>query len=164
MISQKCAKAINAHINREFFSAFLYLAMANDAMVKGFKGTANWFNVQFKEEQGHALKFSNYLQDQGVKVESAAIEGPQTEWADVLTMFKDALAHEKKVTAWISEIAVLAVAENDFATQNMLQWFINEQVEEESNCNDAIWMLEMSGTSKGALFMADHRLGKRGQG
>ena len=164
MISKKCAKAINAQINREFFSAFLYLAMANDAMSKGFQGTANWFNVQFKEEQEHALKFSKYLQDQGEKVELVALEGPKTEWPDVLAMFKDALVHEKKVTAWISEIAVLAVADKDFATQNMLQWFINEQVEEESNCNDAIWMLEMSGGSKGALFMADRQLRKRGEG
>lgn len=101
MISKKTAKAINAQINREFYSAFLYLAMANDAMDKGFKGAANWFSVQFKEEQEHALKFAKYLQDQGVKVETGALEKPKAEWPDLLAMFKDALAHEKKVTAWI---------------------------------------------------------------
>ena len=163
MISKKCAKAINAQINREFFSAFLYLAMANDAMDKGFKGVAKWFQIQFKEEQEHALKFAKYLEDQGEKVVLEAMEAPKLEWADALEMFKDALVHEKKVTAWIKEIAELAVAEKDFATQNMLVWFINEQVEEEASCNDAIWMLEMCGTSKGSLFMADHRLGKRGE-
>ena len=161
MISKKCAKAINAQINREFFSAFLYLSMANDAMDKGFKGIANWFQVQFKEEQEHALKFAKYLQDQGEKVVLEAMEAPKLEWADALEMFKDALVHEKKVTAWIKEIAELAVAEKDFATQNMLVWFINEQVEEEANCNDAIWMLEMSAGSKGAMFQADRQLGKR---
>ena len=163
MISKKTAKAINAQINREFYSAFLYLAMANDAMAKGFKGAANWFSIQFKEEQEHALKFGHYLQEQGSKVELAAIAAPKTEWKDLLDMFKDALAHEKKVTAWIGEIADLAVAEKDYATQNMLQWFVNEQVEEEANANDIIWMLEMSEGSKGALFMADKQLSKRGR-
>ena len=163
MISKKTAKAINTQINREFYSAFLYLAMANDAMDKGFKGAANWFRIQFKEEQEHGMKFAHYLQEQGSKVELAAIAAPQLVWKDLLAMFKDALAHEKKVTAWISEIADQAVTEKDFATQNMLQWFINEQVEEESNANDIIWMLEMSEGSKGALFMADKQLSKRGR-
>lgn len=161
MISKKAAKAINTQINREFYSAFLYLAMANDAMDKGFKGAASWFNVQFKEEQEHALKFAHYLQEQGAKVELAAMDKPKGEWPDLLAMFKDALAHEKKVTAWIGEIMTLAVEEKDYATQNMLKWFIDEQVEEEANATDVIWMLEMSAGSKGALFMADKTLGKR---
>lgn len=164
MISKKTAKAINTQINREFYSAFLYLAMANDAIDKGFKGAANWLTIQFKEEQEHAMKFAKYLQDQGAKVELAAIAAPKTEWKDLLEMFKDALAHEKKVTAWICEINDLAVAEKDYATQNMLKWFIDEQVEEEANATDVIWMLEMSAGSKGALFMADKTLGKRGRG
>ena len=161
MISKKMAKAINTQINREFYSAFLYLAMANDAMDKGFKGTAGWFTIQFKEEQEHALRFAKYLQDQGAKVELGALAAPKAEWKGLLEMFKDALAHEKKVTAWINELNALAIAEKDYASQNMLVWFINEQIEEEANCTDAIWMLEMSADSKGALFMADKTLGKR---
>lgn len=161
MISKKMAQAINTQINREFYAAYLYLSMANDAMDKGFKGTAKWFTIQFNEEQEHALKFAKYLQDQGAKVELAAIDAVKTSWKDILEMFTDALEHEKKVTAWISEINELAVAEKDFATQNMLIWFINEQVEEEAADADAIWMLEMSAGSKGALFMADKTLGKR---
>jgi len=163
MISKKMAKAINAQITREFYSAYLYLSMANDATAKGFKGAASWFAVQFGEEQGHALKFAKYLQDQGAKVELDAIAAPKTEWKDLLDMFKEALAHEKKVTAWIHEINELAVAEKDYATQNVLQWFINEQVEEEASATDVIWMLDMSAGSKGALFMADKTLGKRGK-
>ncbi len=163
MISKKSAKAINAQINREFFSAFLYLAMANDASDKGFKGAANWFSVQFKEEQEHALRFAKYLDDQGAKVELAAMDAPKTKWDDLLDMFKDTMVHEKKVTAWIHELAELAASEKDFATQNMLTWFINEQIEEEKNAADIIWMLEMSAGSKGALFMADKQLGKRGR-
>ena len=161
MISKKCAKAINEQINREFFSAFLYQAMGNDAMSKGFKGAASWFSVQFKEEQEHAFRFAKYLEDQGAKVELGAMEAPRLEWPDLLAMFKEALAHEKFITASINKIAELAMAEKDFATQNMLQWFINEQVEEEANVTDVIWMLEMSAGSKGALFMADKTLRKR---
>jgi ferritin len=161
MISKKVAKAINTQINREFYSAFLYLAMANDAQDKGFKGAAAWFTVQFGEEQEHALKFAKYLQAQGAKVELAALAAPKTEWKDLSEMFKDALAHEQKVTAWICEINALAVAEKDYATQNMLRWFIDEQVEEEANATDVIWMLDMASGSKGALYQADHKLGKR---
>jgi ferritin len=157
------AAAINAQITREFYSAYLYLAMANDAMEKGYKGAANWFSIQFKEEQGHALKFSAYLYDQGAKVVLGAIDQPPVTWPDVTSMFKDSLVHERKVTAWINELADLAATEKDFATQNMLKWFIDEQVEEESTLADVLWMLDMSGTSKGALYMADKKLGKRGQ-
>ena len=101
MISKKMAQEINAQINREFFSAFLYLAMANDALDKGFLGTYKWMSIQFKEEQEHALKFSKYVQDQGEKVVLGAMEAPKTEWKGILEMFQDALLHEKKVTAWI---------------------------------------------------------------
>jgi len=162
MISNKMAKAINDQINREFYSAYLYLAMSSDAMDKGFKGAAAWFMVQFQEEQGHALKFAKYLQEQGAKVELAAIDAPRRTWSDLLDMFKATLAHEKKVTAAIKGLMDLAVAQKDYATQNVLQWFINEQVEEEANDVEVIWMLEMSQGSKGALFMADRKLGKRG--
>jgi len=161
MISEKMAKEINAQINREFYSAYLYLAMSADAMNKGFKGAASWFAVQFKEEQGHALKFMKYLQDQNAKVELAAIDAPKKEWKDLLDMFQNTLAHEKTVTANINKLMALAVAEKDFATQGALQWFVNEQVEEEANDTEVLWMLEMSAGSKGALFMADKKLGSR---
>jgi ferritin len=163
MISKSMAAAINAQINREFFSAYLYWAMSVDAAHKGFKGAANWFAVQFKEEQGHALRFAKYLQDQNAKVELAAIAGPRTSWKDLLDMFKDTLAHERSVTAAISDLMAQAVAEKDFATQLALQWFVNEQVEEEASATEVVWMLEMAEQSRGALFMVDKTLGKRGQ-
>ncbi len=161
MISKKMAKEINAQINREFFSAFLYLAMANDAIDKGYLGTGKWMGIQFKEEQGHALKFSKYLQDQGEKVVLAAIETPRTEWKDILDMFKDALLHEKKVTAWINDLNSLAIAEKDYATQSMLKWFIDEQVEEEAQCNEAITALTIVGGSATSIYMVDRHIGKR---
>ena len=163
MISKKMAKEINAQINREFYSAFLYLAMANDAIDKGFLGTGKWMSIQFKEEQTHALKFSKYLQDQGVKVELAALAAPKKVWKGILDMFQDALAHEKKVTAWIYGLNALATKEKDYATQSMLKWFIDEQVEEEANCNEAISALSMVGTSSGSLYMVDRHIGKRGE-
>ena len=162
MISKKMAKEINAQINREFFSAFLYLAMANDALDKGFQGTYKWMSIQFKEEQEHALKFSKYLQDQGVKVELEAMEAPRKTWKSILEMFEDALAHEKKVTAWIYDLNTLAIAEKDYATQSMLKWFIDEQVEEEANCNEAISALTLVGDSPSGTFMMDRQFGKRG--
>ena len=162
MISKKMAQEINAQINREFFSAFLYLAMANDALEKGFIGTYKWMSIQFKEEQEHALKFSKYLQDQGEKVVLGAMEAPKTEWKGILEMFQDALLHEKKVTAWINDLYSLALEEKDYATQSMLKWFIDEQVEEEANCNEAIAALSMVGKSASGTFMYDRQLGKRG--
>ena len=161
MISDKMAKEINAQINREFFSAYLYLAMSADALNKGFKGAASWFAIQFKEEQAHALKFMKYLQDQGAPVELESIAAPKKSWKDLLDMFQNTLAHEKTVTASINKLMALAVSEKDFATQGALQWFVNEQVEEETNDTEVIWMLEMSAGSKGALFMADKKLGDR---
>lgn len=164
MISKKMAQEINAQINREFFSAFLYLAMANDALDKGFLGTYKWMSIQFKEEQEHALKFAKYVQDQGEKVVLSAMDAPQTEWKSILEMFQDALLHEKKVTAWIHDLNTLAIAEKDYATQSMLRWFIDEQVEEEAQCNEAISALSMVGGSTGSLYMVDRHIGKRGEG
>ena len=161
MISEKMAAEINAQINREYFSAFLYLAMANDAADKGFAGTANWMTLQFEEEQEHALKFSKYLQDQGAKVELGAMDAPKTSWKGILEMFEDALAHEKKVTAWINDLYTLAFEEKDYATQSMLKWFIDEQVEEEANCNDAIGALRHVAGSANGTFMMDRQFGKR---
>ena len=163
MISRKMAKEINSQINREFFSAFLYLAMANDAIDKGYLGTGKWMSIQFKEEQEHALKFAKYLQDQGVKVELAALPAPKKVWKGILDMFEEALVHEKKVTAWIYGLNTLAIREKDYATQSMLKWFIDEQVEEEANCNEAISALKLNATSATATYMVDRQIGKRGE-
>lgn len=163
MISKKMAKEINAQINREFYSAFLYLAMANDAIYKGYLGTGKWMNIQCKEEETHALRFTKYLHDQGAKAELKAIAPPKTAWKGILDMFQDALAHEKKVTAWIYGLNALAIKEKDYATQSMLKWFIDEQVEEEANCNEAISALQLNAASATATYMVDRHIGKRGE-
>ena len=107
------------------------------------------------------MRFMKYLQDHNAKVELQAVDAPKKEWKDLLDMFQNTLAHEKGITASINKLMTLAVAEKDFATQGALQWFVNEQVEEEAADADVLWMLEMSAGSKGALFMADKKLGDR---
>lgn len=161
MISARLTEAINEQITLEFYSAYMYLAMANDAIDKGFKGAANWLGLQFHEEQMHALKFSKYLQDKDAKVVLGQLEQPRTTWANLVEMFKDVLNHEQQVTSRINALMSIAVEERDYAAQGMLKWFVDEQVEEEANVADVIWMLEMNSESKVALFQADQELAKR---
>ena len=104
MLSEKVEKALNAQINAEFWSAYLYLSMSADAMQKGYKGIANWFSIQFQEEQAHAQIFVNYVLSRGGKVTLAPIAAVKTEWASSLEMFQDTLQHEQKVTSLIDEL------------------------------------------------------------
>ena len=138
MISKKIEEALNAQINAEFWSAYLYLSMSANFAVKGNPGFANWFNIQFKEEQDHAQIFIKYLLSRGGKVALSPIEAVKTEWESPLDAYKDTLEHEKKVTSMINNLYALASAENDYATQSMLKWFIDEQVEEEETAQGLI--------------------------
>jgi ferritin len=162
MISKEMAKAINEQVNKELFSAYLYLAMAGDAMDKGFKGVAHWMHVQAKEEAEHAERFIKYLFDQNARLELAAIEAPKGSWKDLKEMFGETLKHEQFITASIDGLGKIAKSQEDFATLEMLQWFFKEQVEEEGSAQDILWMLDMAAASKGALFQVDRQLGKRG--
>ncbi|MDD5706052.1 MAG: ferritin [Kiritimatiellae bacterium] len=161
-MNKKMTEAINGQINKELFSSYLYLAMAADAMDKGFKGVAHWLTIQAGEEKAHAERFTKYLYSQNAKVVLTAIEAPQTSWKDVQEMFAATLKHEQFITASINDLGKLAKSLDDFATLEMLQWFFKEQVEEEGNAQDILWMLEMAAGSKGALFQVDRKLGKRG--
>lgn len=161
MITKKMEKAINKQINNELYSAYLYLAMSADATLKGYRGSATWFFVQYQEETGHATKFYKYLLDQGATVELDAIAKPQAEFKGLLDMFETTLKHEQSVTKAIHGLMDLAVAEKDYATQGLLQWYVTEQVEEEANGAEILGMLKMAGTSAGTLLMIDKQLGKR---
>lgn len=161
MISKKLAKAINEQINAEMWSAYLYLSMSQDLYNKGFKGIANWYRVQFQEEQAHAAIFINYLHAQCEKVILAPIAAVQTEWASILAAFEDTLAHEQKVTAMINKLCDIASKDNDYASQNFLGWFIDEQVEEEENARDLVFQAKMAGDNFGALMMLNQALGAR---
>ena len=130
MLSKTIEDAINAQVNAELWSAYLYLSMAHNFEADGKSGIANWFKVQFKEEQAHAEIFMNYINQRGGRVWLKPIDAVETEWATPLDAFKATLEHERKVTAMINNLYALAEAEHDYATREMLNWFISEQVEE----------------------------------
>ena len=161
MLSQKLHDAINAQINAELWSAYLYLAMSLDAENKGYKGVANWFYVQFQEEQDHARIFMNYLNSRDAKVELLPIDEVPSTWDSVLAMFKKTLEHEKKVTALINNLAAIANEDRDFASINRLVWFIDEQVEEEESARDMITAVEAVEDNKYGMYMLDKELAAR---
>jgi ferritin len=161
MLSEKLQKAINDQINAELWSAYLYLAMSLDADNKGYKGVANWFFVQFQEEQDHARIFMNYLNSRDAKVELRPIEAVPTAWNSVLDMFKETLIHEKKVTSLINNLAAIANEDKDFASINRFVWFIDEQVEEEESARDMIAAVEAVEDNKYGMYMLDKELATR---
>ena len=161
MISKKLHDAINAQINAELWSAYLYLAMSMDAKTKGYKGVANWFYVQFQEEQDHARIFMNYLNSVDAKVTLLPIDEVPATWDNVLAMFKQTLEHEKKVTSLINNLAAIANEDRDFASINRLVWFIDEQVEEEENARDMITAVEAVEDNKYGMYMLDKELAAR---
>lgn len=161
MMSRNLFKAINDQINAELWSAYLYLSMSMDCEAKGYKGIANWFYVQFQEEQDHARIFMNYLNSRDEKVVLLPIAEVQTEWDSVLDMYKDTLNHEKKVTAMINNIASIADQDRDFASINRIAWFIDEQVEEEEAARDMIAAFEAVEGNKYGMYMLDKELAAR---
>ncbi len=161
MINKTVETAINEQIKHEFYSAYLYLSMSAWAEANNLPGAANWLRVQFKEEQGHAMKLYDYIVEQGGRVLLGPLAQPPAEWTSLLDLFQQVLDHEKKVTALITKLYEIAVAEKDYATQIMLQWFINEQVEEEQSATQIIETLKLVGNSGTALYMLDRQLAAR---
>ena len=161
MLSEKLHAAINEQINAELWSAYLYLAMSMDAESKGFKGVANWFYVQWLEEQDHAHILMNYLNSRDCKVTLKPIAEVRTEWDSVLEMYQETLRHEKVVTSLINNLAAIAAEDKDFASSNMLVWFINEQVEEEESARDMIFAVEAVEGNKYGMYQLDKELAAR---
>ena len=161
MISTKLHAAINDQINAELWSAYLYLSMSLDAEAKGLKGIANWFYVQWLEEQDHARILMNYLNSRDAKVSLKAIEPVRTEWNSVLEMFQETLRHEKVVTGLINNLAAIAAEDRDFASSNMLVWFVNEQVEEEESAREMIFAAESVEGDKYGMYQLDKELAAR---
>ncbi len=161
MITERVTKALNDQINAEFWSAYLYLSMSTYCADKGLPGFASWFYSQFQEEQFHAFKLLNYVQARGARVELKAIEAVKTEWASVLEVFEDTLAHEKVVTSLINDMYHIAVEEKDLPTQSLLRWFIDEQVEEEEAAQEKIDALRLIGDNGYGLYMFDKELATR---
>lgn len=161
MISPKMQDALNAQINAEFWSAYLYLSMAMHFQAEGYAGIANWFQIQFEEEQAHARIFMNYLNSRGGRVVLQAIAAVPHSWATPLDAYTATLAHEEKVTALINELYALAEAEHDYATRGKLDWFVSEQVEEEETAKGLIDRLKLIGDNGLALYMLDQELATR---
>lgn len=161
MISKKMQNKINEQINAELWSAYLYLSMAMDAEAKALRGIANWFFVQWLEEQDHARIFQNYMNAQGARVILKPIPDVQVEWKNVLDMFKDTVKHEEEVTAMIKDLIQLAMDEKDFATLSRLQWFIDEQVEEEETAGQMATDFERAGNDFSTIYEMDEEMGER---
>ncbi len=162
MISEKMQKALNDQLNKELFSSYLYLSMAAYLEDINQTGMASWMRLQADEEHEHAMKFFDFILRVDSKVELQQIDKPQIEWNSPEEVFKASLAHEQYISKSIFEIVDLATQEKDHATRTFLNWFVDEQVEEEASVKDIVQKFEMIGESKGAMYMLDRELGKRG--
>jgi len=161
MISKTLEEALNKQVNREYYSAYLYLAMSAYFESVNLKGFAKWMRTQAKEEQAHGDKFLDYLIARGGKVSFGAIEAPKAKWASAGKVFEEVYAHEQKVTGMINALVDLAIKEKDHATFEVLQWFVKEQVEEEEHSSAILEQIKCVGDVPGHLFYLDHQLGKR---
>lgn len=161
MIDKEIEESINDQINAELYSSYLYLSMAADFADKGYDGLEQWMRIQAEEEKDHAMRLYDYLQERGGRVKLEAIDKPKEAWKSPLQAFEEALEHEKYVTERINEMADLAEKKKDRATLNMLQWFIEEQVEEEDSTENVVNKLKMVKDSPSGLMMLDNKLGER---
>ena len=153
--------AINEQINKELFSATLYLSMASHFADQNLPGFDAWLRVQVEEERDHGMKFYDYLVDRGGRVMLNAIAAPRTEWKSSLEAFKEVESHEAKVTASINALHELALKEKDYPTQVTLKWFITEQVEEEKQAEQIVERLKLVEGHASALLFIDKQLGER---
>jgi ferritin len=164
MINQKIESEFNAQMNREFYSSYLYLSMAAHFESRNLRGLGHWMRIQSQEEYGHAMKFFGHLVERGGRVALQHIEAPPSKWETAEKVFMDAYEHEQKVTKWINDLVELAKGEHDHPAELFLQWFVNEQVEEEATANEITQKLHMIGGDGAALLMIDSELGKRAPG
>lgn len=161
MVSASVQNAINKQVQFELESAYLYLAMSAYCEHKSLPGTASWLRAQWQEEIGHAMKLCAHVVDRDGRVVFEALAKPQADFGTPAEMFKLVLSHEQKVTAAINALYDLAGKENDHAAQIALQWFVNEQVEEEKHASDVLHMFTAAGDNPVSLIMIDRQLGER---
>jgi ferritin len=161
MIKDKIQDALNKQLNAELYSSYLYLSMAAYFESINLKGFANWMRVQAQEELMHAMKFYDFINERGGRVTLTPIDGPPTQWDSPLAVFEHVYQHEQKVTGLINNLVNLTISEADHATNNFLQWFVAEQVEEESSADEVVQKLKIAGDRGGGLFMLNQELGQR---
>jgi ferritin len=161
MLNKKIEEELNKQINAEIWSAYLYLSMSAYFEDKNLPGFANWMKVQYQEESTHAMKIFDYVNERGGRVLLQPIEGVKTEWQDTVEVFEETLKHEQYVTGLINNLVNIAIEEKDHATNNMLQWFVSEQVEEEAAADEILQQLKMLQGKKEGVFMLDRELKQR---
>ena len=161
MVPQKVQTALNNQLNEEMFASYSYLAMSAYFESHDLSGFAGWFRAQSAEEYGHAMKIFDYLHQAGGKVTLKEIKSPKINWKAYLDVFKDMYTAEQKVTKSINSIVELSGKEKDYATNNFLQWFVSEQVEEEATAQKLLKRMEMVGNNTPGLLMMDREMGMR---
>lgn len=161
MIPTKLEQELNKQINAEFYSAYLYLSMSSYLSSINLNGFANWMYVQYQEEQAHAMKMYTYVIERGGRVILEQIEKPVTEWNGVIEVVEEVLKHEQKVTSLINSLMKVAYEQNDYASISFLQWFIDEQVEEEANVDKILQELKLSEGKGTTLLMLDREANTR---
>lgn len=161
MLKSEIADILNRQINEELFSSYLYLAMSMRCKSLNFDGASKWFMVQAKEELTHSEKIWNYLSMHGADVVLTSISTPEASQNTLLELFEATLEHEKHITSCIHSIIQKTREHADFATESFMQWFLNEQVEEEANDTDIIASLKLIGSEGSALYLYDKELGQR---
>ena len=160
-MTDKVAKLINTQINKEFYSAYLYLEFSNYYAAEGLDGFENWYKVQAQEERDHALLFYQYLQNNGIKATFEAIAKPECNLKEHIDPLKAALAHEKYVTELINAIYAAALDDHDYRTMQLLDWFVKEQGEEEKNAADMVTKMELFGSDMKSLYILNNELKSR---
>ncbi len=158
MLSKDMEAAFNEQVNSELYSAYLYLAMAAYFETLNLNGFAHWMKIQFQEEQMHALKIVDFISERGGRVHLQAIAEPPVEWDSPLKVFEHTMEHEQDVTQKINKLVDLAIKGSDHASNNFLQWFVSEQVEEEASVDAVLQQLRLVGDAGHALFMIDREL------
>ncbi len=161
MVSKKMEKALNKQITAEMYSAYLYAAMGAHFDSQNLDGFAKWMQAQAKEEMVHAMKFYHYIVETGGRVIFDAIDKPPADFGKPVKVFEEVLKHERKVTKLINDLVALARDEKDYATENFLQWFVAEQVEEEATADGILQKLKMIGEHPHGVFMMNGKLGER---
>ncbi len=161
MIKENVAKLLNSQINKEFFSAYLYLEISNFYVEQGLDGFANWYYIQAQEERDHAMLFVKYMQNNGLKITLEALDSPTTNFSNNTEPLVMGLDHEQFVTESINTIYEEAYSNKDFRTMQFLDWFVKEQGEEETNAETLIKKMELFGSDSKGLYMLDNELGAR---
>ena len=161
MMNERVHELLNQQVNKEFYSAYLYLAFSNYFEERGLDGFANWYMIQAQEERDHAMLFYQFLQNESKKVTLEAIDKPDKELKSDMDVLLAGLEHEKYVTSLIHDIYAEAYAAKDFRTMQFLDWFVKEQGEEETNANDMITKMELFGSDPKSLYMLNQELAAR---